>query len=75
MKLTAAARRAIPSSEFALPGERKYPIENASHARNAIARAAQQEKAGHISKSTEQHIVAKANRKLHGDGVGHDSGH
>lgn len=39
-KLTAPARRALPTSTFALPG-RKYPIENASHARNALARASQ----------------------------------
>lgn len=38
MKLTAAARNAIPSGEFALPG-RRYPINDKSHARNAIARA------------------------------------
>lgn len=40
MKLTAKARNAIPSKNFALPG-RRYPIENASHARNALARVSQ----------------------------------
>lgn len=35
--LTAAARRAIPRTDFALPGGR-YPIENKAHARNALAR-------------------------------------
>ena len=40
-KLTAADRRALPKSDFALPNERSYPIENASHARNALARVAQ----------------------------------
>ena len=39
-KLTAATRKKIPGKEFALPGKRKYPIEDASHARNALARAA-----------------------------------
>jgi len=39
-KLTTKARNAIPDSNFALPG-RRYPIENASHARNALARVAQ----------------------------------
>jgi hypothetical protein len=39
-KLTAAARRKIPSGEFALPG-RRYPIEDASHARNALSRVSQ----------------------------------
>lgn len=37
MKLTAAARKKIPGKSFALPG-RRYPIENASHARNALSR-------------------------------------
>ena len=41
MKLTAAARKAIPASKFALPGGR-YPIEDRSHAANAKARATQQ---------------------------------
>jgi hypothetical protein len=39
-KLTAAARKAIPKKDFALPGGR-YPIEDASHARNALARVSQ----------------------------------
>lgn len=39
-KLTAAKRRAIPSGEFAGPN-RSYPIENASHARNALSPVSQ----------------------------------
>lgn len=39
-KLTTAARNKISSSNFALPG-RRYPIEDKSHARNALARVAQ----------------------------------
>lgn len=39
-KLTAAARRRIPKGSFALPGKR-YPIEDPSHARNALARVSQ----------------------------------
>ena len=38
-KLSAAARRAIPKKDFALPGGR-YPIEDANHARNALSRVA-----------------------------------
>ncbi len=37
-KLTSKTRNALPTEEFAEPGERKYPIENASHARNALSR-------------------------------------
>lgn len=39
-KLTAAARNKIPQKNFALPGG-KYPIEDANHARNALARVSQ----------------------------------
>ena len=38
-KLTAKARNAIPTSKFAGPN-RSYPIADASHARNALARVA-----------------------------------
>jgi hypothetical protein len=37
-KLTAKARAAIPEQQFAFPEQRKEPLENASHVRNAIAR-------------------------------------
>ena len=39
-KLTAKKRKALPKSSFALPG-RHYPINDAAHARNALARVAQ----------------------------------
>lgn len=38
--LTAKARKALPSSAFVFPGARKYPIHDAAHARNALARSA-----------------------------------
>lgn len=63
-KLTSKQRNALPKSAFALPGERKYPVNDASHARNAMARASQAENAGRISKSTESKIDAKARRAL-----------
>lgn len=34
-------RKGLPSSDFIFPGERKYPIPDKRHARNALARAAQ----------------------------------
>jgi len=37
-KLTAKARKALPANVFAGP-DRSYPIPDASHARNALARA------------------------------------
>lgn len=39
-RLTAAERHALPEKDFALSGER-YPIEDANHARNALARVEQ----------------------------------
>jgi hypothetical protein len=39
MKLDAAARKKIPTSEFAIPEKRKYPIFDKSHAANAESRA------------------------------------
>ena len=39
-KLTAKRRNALPAKSFAGP-DRSYPIPDASHARNALARAAQ----------------------------------
>ena len=37
-KLSAAERHALPARQFAFPSQRKEPLENASHVRNAVAR-------------------------------------
>ena len=63
-KLTSKARNAEPASDFGLPGSRKYPMPDKSHAANAKARASQAVNAGRMSKSTEARIDAKANRVL-----------
>lgn len=63
-KLTTKARNKLPKSEFALPKERKYPIEDKAHAKNAKARASQMEEKGKISASTKSKIDAKANKVL-----------
>lgn len=65
-KLTTARRKKIPKSEFGLPGEKKYPMPDRAHAANAKARASQMVKKGKLSKSSEEKIDAKANRKLYG---------
>lgn len=62
-KLTAKARKAIPTSKFAGP-DRSYPVEDKTHARNAKARASQAANAGRISRGEEAKIDAKANRVL-----------
>lgn len=63
-KLDAAKRKKIPSAQFGLPGERKYPMPDRSHAANAKARATQMEKRGLISPAQKAKIDAKANKKL-----------
>lgn len=63
-KLTAKKRNKIPKSQFGLPGSRKYPMPDKSHARNAKARASQMEKEGKLSPSSKAKIDAKANRVL-----------
>ena len=62
-KLSAAARKKIPASQFAGPN-RSYPVPDRSHAANAKARASQAVKAGRMSKAQESKIDSKANRVL-----------
>jgi len=69
-KLHAKERNKLPASSFGIPSERKYPMPDASHAKNAKARASMMEHEGRISKSTESKIDAKANRKLGGRSKG-----
>jgi hypothetical protein len=40
-KLTSSVRNAMPPSQFAFPEQRKEPLENARHVRNAVARFTQ----------------------------------
>lgn len=63
-ELSTKARKKIPKKEFGLPGERKYPMEDKAHARNAKARASQMEKKGKLSESSKEKIDAKADRVL-----------
>lgn len=63
-KLTTKARNAIPSKSFALPG-RRYPIEDPSHARNALARVSQ-----HGTPAEKSMVRAKVHRKYPSIGKG-----
>lgn len=65
-KLTSKARNALGAKEFAEPKERKFPIEDKSHARNAKARASEMERKGKISKAAEEKIDRKADSKIKG---------
>jgi hypothetical protein len=56
-KLSSKARNSLPGSSFAGP-DRSYPIEDAGHARDALARAAQ-----HASPELQAKIKAKVRRR------------
>ena len=63
-KLTTKTRKALPKSDFGLPGSEKYPMPDKSHAANAKARASQMLNEGKISASTKAKIDKKANEVL-----------
>lgn len=63
-KLKTATRNRLPASEFGLPGERKYPMPDRTHAANAKSRATQQQNRGALSPAAAARIRAKANRIL-----------
>ena len=63
MKLTTKARKAIPTKSFAGP-DRSYPIEDASHARNALSRVSQ-----HGSPALKAKVRAAVHRKYPGIGA------
>lgn len=48
-KLSAQRRKRLPKTTYALPSQRKYPIPDKTHARNALARAAQSKTSGSYS--------------------------
>ena len=63
-ELDAAERNKLPKSSFGEPGKRAYPMEDASHAKAAKSRASEMEHKGKLSKSEEEKIDAKADKKL-----------
>jgi hypothetical protein len=63
-KLTAKSRNKIPTKEFGIPSERKYPLEDKNHAKAAKSRATQMVKKGKLSESAKAKIDAKANKVL-----------
>ncbi len=59
-KLTAKARKNIPTKDFAGP-DRSFPVEDKNHARNALARVAQ-----HGSPALKAKVKAKVRKKYPG---------
>lgn len=49
--LTTRRRESLPARDFAMPGERKYPIHDEAHARNALARSAGKPEAAQVRRA------------------------
>lgn len=62
--LSTKKKNSEPSSDFGLPDQRKYPMPDASHAKNAKARASKAEHEGKLSAADKKKIDAKADKKL-----------
>lgn len=62
--LSAAVRNRLRSTQFGMPGQRKYPMEDRAHQIAAKGRANQMVKKGKLAPSTRDKIVAKANALL-----------
>lgn len=60
-KLKKGQRRKLPSSSFAYPAQRKYPIHDRAHAKAALSRAASKKTMG-----TYAHVAAKVNARYPG---------
>lgn len=60
--LSSSKRNKLSKSSFGMPGERKYPMPDKAHAKNAKARATQMEKKGKLSEASKVKIDNKANR-------------
>lgn len=58
-KITSKGRKRMKPSTFALPKERKYPIPDATHARNALSRVSQ-----HGSPSEVKRVKAAVHKKF-----------
>ena len=68
-KLSTRGRNALATGSFALPG-RRYPINDANHARNALSRAAQ-----NASPAEQATIRRKVHAKFPGIGQDHALAH
>jgi hypothetical protein len=57
-ELTGKKRQSLPKQSFAIPEKRAYPIHNAAHARNALARVSQ-----HGSPAEKRRVTAAVRRR------------
>ena len=63
-ELSTDDRNALPDRVFGLADKRSYPMPDASHARNAKARAAEEFNKGNLSAAEKSEIDGKANEIL-----------
>jgi hypothetical protein len=63
-ELSTKQRNDLPDSAFGLPEKRSYPMPDASHARNAKARAAEEFNLGNLSSSEKARIDRRADEIL-----------
>jgi hypothetical protein len=63
-ELSTNDRNALPDRQFGLPEKRAYPMPDASHARNAKARAAEEFNKGNLTAAEKAQIDAKADKIL-----------
>ena len=63
-KLKTTTREHLPTAEFGLPEQKKYPMPDKRHAANAKARATQQVAAGNLSAADKKKVDRKADRIL-----------
>jgi hypothetical protein len=63
-KLDTADRKRIPAKKYAFPKERKEPLENAAHVRNAIARFNQVEGVSEAEKGAAWKRIKTAAKKF-----------
>ena len=63
-ELSTNARNALADKAFGLPHKRTYPMPDASHARNAKARAAEEFHKGNLSSAEKAQIDRKADEIL-----------
>ncbi len=63
-ELSTNARNALGDKVFGLPDKRAYPMPDASHARNAKARAAEEFNKGNLTAAEKAQIDSKADEIL-----------
>jgi len=63
-KLDTRERKKIPDTQYAFPKERKEPLENAEHVRNAVARFNQVKGVSEAEKDAAWRRIQKAAKKF-----------